>query len=87
MQPKCIKRQEYLKQDSLKVLSIHPTHIFLNTADLAVYDQAKAYTKDTETLRTFVNNDIPGVRDFLEGLAEAARESGFRYDAIRSITV
>ena len=69
---------EYLAQKGLKVFDFHPIHIYLNTADLAVYNQAKKYTKDAQMLCRY-RNEQQGAESFLIDLIEAGQKMNMKF--------
>lgn len=64
---------EILALDGAVVLTFHPIHIVLNTADYATYEASKMRKHDPDTLDKF-RNEGQGVRTFLEDLLERVAE-------------
>lgn len=58
----------YLDRPGLKIFNFHPIHVFLNTENLARYNDSRAHLNDFNLLEGFVNNSTFGTRDFLENL-------------------
>lgn len=54
-----------INKNGLKVLDIHPIHIFLNTENMKRYEKARPYFNDFKELKKFVNTSTYGTRDFL----------------------
>lgn len=68
-----------LTSPGLKIFNFHPIHIFLNTIDLGVYENAKNVYKNPAELWKFRNNDInKGVEVFLIRLLSLINENNLK---------
>jgi hypothetical protein len=59
--------------DGLRLIDCHPIHIFLNTPNIDLYNDARPYLKDYKLLKKFVNTDKPGVRDYITQILDLAK--------------
>ncbi len=57
-----------LKTKGLKVLDVHPIHIYLNTEKNKRYDKARPYLDNFRKLKDFVNHERYGTGDFFKKL-------------------
>lgn len=65
-----------------RIFNFHPIHLFLNTDQLATYENARPYFKDYKMLKTFVNKKNYGIRDFFLDLVSIAKSSGWKFKKI-----
>lgn len=61
---------EVMQRPGLRVFDFHPIHIYLNTEDLARYENSRAYHRDVAALAAWQNNVTPGARNWLISLLE-----------------
>ena len=54
--------------EGLKVIDCHPIHIYLNSANLKHYNDARPYLSKPDELKRFINTETYGTRDFLTDL-------------------
>ncbi|GJQ64342.1 MAG: hypothetical protein SCALA702_33950 [Melioribacteraceae bacterium] len=64
---------ELVNRYGLKIFDFHPIHLFLNTSDFLVYENAKTSLNDFELLKTKVNTEKTGVRDIFNSLLNAIK--------------
>jgi hypothetical protein len=62
-----------LKRKGLKVLDIHPIHIYLNTEMNKRYNKARPYLDNLQKLQDFVNHETFGTGDFFKKLISKGR--------------
>lgn len=60
---------ELVKRNGLKLFDFHPIHVFLNTEDLSLYEQTRAYHSDAKTLLAYRYSGI-GTRNYLKQLLD-----------------
>ena len=54
--------------DNFYVLDFHPIHIYLNSINRSHYHEAKKHYDDINMLKSYINSNQIGVRDFLDKL-------------------
>lgn len=57
--------QQWLRSDSLNVFDFHPIHLFLNTHDLALYEETRDLHYQPDILASRANRQQKGARDWL----------------------
>lgn len=65
-----------------RIFNFHPIHLFLNTDQISTYEDARPYFGDFIMLKTCVNKDNFGIRDFFLKLVSAARANGWNFKRI-----
>jgi hypothetical protein len=65
--------ERLISHPGLKVIDFHPIHLFLNTADMAVYEACRPYHYNYQELKQYIAND-GGVRDFLSDLVALTKQ-------------
>lgn len=66
-----------------RIFNFHPIHLFLNTDQIATYENARPYFKDYKMLKAFVNKKNYGIRDFFFELVSIAKSGGWKFKKIR----
>lgn len=62
--------QEYINYKGIKIFDFHPIHVFLNTENIARYNNYKKYSNQPYISNAYVNNDKLGIRTFLFNILE-----------------
>jgi hypothetical protein len=63
-----------ISEPGLKVFSIHPIHVCLNTENLERYESAKAHYHDPRKLLEYRNTQVRGIRDLFLDLLKYMRD-------------
>ncbi len=77
--------EQYLSLKGLKIMNVHPIHLFLNTYSISQYNSAKAAMKSNNSLQGFINYQEFGIRNYLECLIGKAKNHNFTFDIISNI--
>lgn len=65
-----------------RIFNFHPIHLFLNTDQISTYEHARPYFGDSIMLKTCINKEHFGIRDFLLKLVFVARKDGWSFKKI-----
>lgn len=75
----------YLDTPGLKVLNLHPIHLYLNTDRIERYEACRPDQRDAEALARHVNHSGGGIADFLRELVSEAQARGMTFARLDSI--
>lgn len=65
-----------------RIFNFHPIHLFLNTDQILTYEDARPYFGDSIMLKTCVNKENFGIRDFFFALVSVAKTDGWTFKRI-----
>lgn len=71
-----LKPKNFLNNTSLKVFNFHPIHIFLNSDSMKRYQNSKKYLNNMNKLRSHVNHEEYGARNFFIDLVREVNGYG-----------
>ena len=77
--------EPFVYNNSIKIFTFHPIHIFLNSDSLDRYEKARPFFKEGDELHDYVDNECRGDRNFLMDVISFGKSEGYTFKRINEI--